>query len=262
MPNTIAPPVHARDFPPASVLLAGAGPGDADLVTMGVVRALAQADVVLHDRLVSAEVLALAGPAARLIDVGKEGFGASTAQGDICAALVAHARAGARVLRLKAGDPGVYGRLDEELAALDAAGIVWRVLPGITAASAAAAAIGQGLTQRGRNTGIRILTGHDVAGFADQDWRGLAQPGTAAAIYMAKRAARFLQGRLMMHGAALQTPVTLVENASRADQRIHAATLATLPEAAAAATGPAILLYGIAPRCAANAIADLKEARA
>lgn len=245
---------------PGSVTLAGAGPGDPDMLTLATARALQASDVVVHDRLVPATIIDLIPANTRRIDVGKEGFGPSTPQAIIHEEMIRHARAGAKVLRLKAGDPGVFGRLEEELDALDAAGIPWRILPGITAASAAAAEIGQSLTARHRNGALTILTGHDVQGFAEQDWRGLARPGAVAAIYMGKTAARFLQGRLLMHGATPDTPVTLVENASRPEQRIHSATLATLPAAATACTGPAVILWGLAPRHAAHAYPALKEA--
>ena len=161
------------------------------------------------------------------------------------------AQTGAKVVRLKGGDCGIFGRLDEEIEALEQAGLAFTILPGLTAASVAAASIGQSLTRRGRNASLRILTGHDVAGFAEQDWRGMAQPGEVAAIYMGKKSARYIQGRLMMHGAAPDTSVTLIENVSRPDQRILAATLATLPQSAASLTGPAVILYGLSPRSAA-----------
>ncbi|WP_415184588.1 uroporphyrinogen-III C-methyltransferase [Phaeovulum sp.] len=245
---------------PGHVTLAGGGPGDPDLLTVAVVRALQNADVILHDRLISAEVLALAAPDAQCIETGKEGFGPGMTQAAISALIVTYARQGRAVLRLKSGDPAVFGRLDEELEALEAAGISFTILPGITAASAAVAALGQSLTQRGRNGELRILTGHDVTGYADHDWRALARPGAVAAIYMGKRAARFLQGRLLMHGAAPGTPISIVENASRADQRIVAATLITLPGALEGITGPAVLLLGLAPRAAARMrLAALKE---
>lgn len=239
------------------VTFVGAGPGAADLLTLRAARAIGAARVILHDRLVSAEVLALAAPTAILIDVGKEAFGRHTAQDDINALLVSHARAGQDVLRLKSGDAGIFGRLDEEIAALKPWGIPYVILSGLTAATVAAAELGQSLTCRGRNAALTFLTGHDIAGFAEQDWRSLARPGAVAAIYMGKRAARFVQGRLMMHGALPQTPVTLVENVSRPDQRIRAATLATLPAAAEGLTGPAVILWGLAPRAAETA---LKEA--
>jgi uroporphyrin-III C-methyltransferase len=231
--------------------LVGAGPGDPDLLTLKAHRALASAGVVIHDRLISAEILALVGPGARVIEAGKTGFGPAMPQQEINALMVEHARAGAQVLRLKSGDPSVFGRLDEELAALDEAGIAWRVIPGITAASAAAAQIGQPLTQRGRNSELRLLTGHDVQGFAEQDWRALARPGAVAAIYMGKRSARFTQGRLLMHGADPATPVTIVENVSRPDSVTRAATLSQLQQAVAGCTGPAVILFGLAPRAAA-----------
>ena len=242
------------------VTIAGAGPGNPDLLTLGTLRAIEAADVVVHDRLIGPGILALIPATATRIDAGKEGFGPSTPQTAIHAAMIDAARAGHRVLRLKAGDPAIFARLEEELDALDAAGIPWTILPGLTAASAAAAALGQSLTARGRNGALTILTGHDMAGFAEQDWRALARPGAVAAIYMGKAASRFLQGRLMMHGAAPDTHVTLVENASRADQRLHAATLATLPASAAACSGPAVILWGLAPRAAAARLPAIKEA--
>ncbi|MCJ8140143.1 uroporphyrinogen-III C-methyltransferase [Falsirhodobacter halotolerans] len=242
------------------VAFVGAGPGAAEMLTLGALRAIEGADVVIHDRLVGPEVLALIPAHVTRVDVSKEGFGPSTPQSAINALIVGHALTGARVVRLKGGDPGIFGRLDEEMTALEAHGIPFRVLPGLTSATVAAAAIGQSLTQRGRNRGLRIVTGHDMDGFADQDWAALARTGEVAAIYMGKKASRFIQGRLMMHGAAPTTPVTLVENASRADQRVVSATLATLADEAGCLNGPAILLYGLAPRAAVHALTDLNEA--
>lgn len=261
MMQAAAPPYSLRH---GFVTFVGAGPGDPDLLTLAAARALHGAGIVLHDRLVGPGVLALAGPASILIETGKEGFGPSVPQEKITETILAHARAGRDVLRLKSGDPGVFGRLDEETLALEAAGIEYRVIPGITAASAAAAAIGASLTRRGRNSGLRIVTGHDMDGYADQDWKSLATPGAVAAIYMGKKAARFIQGRLLMHGAAGATPVTLVENASRPDQNVVAATLETLARAAAGLSGPAVILLGLEPHSAARALSetDLKEAHA
>lgn len=244
------------------VLFVGAGPGAAAHLTLGAYRALQEAEVVIHDRLVGPEILALIPATARRIDVGKEGFGPSTAQHDINAILVAQAMTGQRVVRLKGGDCGIFGRLDEEIDALDANGLPFRILPGLTAAAVAAASIGQSLTRRGRNASLRIVTGHDMAGFAEQDWRGLARQGEVAAIYMGKKSARFIQGRLMMHGADAQTPVTLIENVSRADETIIAATIATLADAVTRLSGPAVILLGLAPRRAANAIDHIREVRA
>lgn len=251
----------AQTGAPGRVSFVGAGPGDPDLLTRGALREIERADVVIHDRLVSPEILRLAGRSARLVAAGKEGFGPSTAQADINDIVIGHARRGARVVRLKSGDPTVFGRLDEEIAACETAGIDWRILPGITAASAAVAAIGQSLTRRGRNGSVRLLTGHDVQGFAEQDWLGLARPGEVAAIYMGKRAARFVQGRLLMHGAARATPVTVVENASRPDQRILASTLDRLSSdlETAGPAGAALILLGLAPRQAVHALPDLEK---
>ncbi|MEW9918622.1 siroheme synthase CysG [Marimonas sp. MJW-29] len=237
------------------VAFVGGGPGDPELLTLKARRALDEADVVIYDRLISPAILELARREAVMIDVGKEGFGPSTAQDDINALLIQHAAGGAQVVRLKSGDATVFGRLDEEIEAVEAHGIGWHIVPGITSASAAVAAIGQSLTRRGRNGSVRFLTGHDMKGFADHDWATLARPGEVAAIYMGKRAARFVQGRLLMHGADRATPVTVIENASRPEQRILSTTLQSMAEDIAAADmrGPALTFLGLAPRTAALA---------
>ncbi|MCB1390029.1 MAG: uroporphyrinogen-III C-methyltransferase [Rhodobacteraceae bacterium] len=253
---------HLTAVPEAGrVDLVGAGPGDPDLMTLKARRLLDAADVVIHDRLVPQAILDLARREATFVAVGKEGFGPSTPQDEINALLVLHAKAGNRVVRLKGGDPSVFGRLDEETQALSDAGIDWSVTPGITAASAAAAAIGASLTRRGRNSDLRLLTAQDVQGYADHDWRALARPGAVAAIYMGKRAARFVQGRLLMHGADPASPVTLVANASRPDQRVLSTTLDRLAAdlADAAFDGPVITLLGLAPAKAAAALPTLLE---
>lgn len=232
------------------VSLVGAGPGDPELLTLRARRLLHEADVVVTDRLVGQGVLELARREARIVEVGKMPGGPSWKQEDINALLIEEAEAGHHVVRLKSGDPSVFGRLDEELDALELAGVETEVAPGITSASAAAASIKTSLTRRGRNSEIRFLTGQDVKGFAEQDWRGLSAPGATAAIYMGVRAARFIQGRLMLHGADPETPVTAIENASRPDEKVVSAPLKSFPTAlqAAGVTGPAILFLGIAPR--------------
>ncbi|TRD23514.1 siroheme synthase CysG [Palleronia caenipelagi] len=246
------------------VAFVGSGPGDPDLLTMKARKALDAADVVIFDRLVSPEILELARREAEMIDVGKEGFGRHTPQEHINALIVRHVADGAQVVRLKSGDPTVFGRLDEEIEAVEAEGLNWSVVPGITAASAAVASIGQSLTRRGRNQSVRFLTGHDVAGFADHDWAALARPGEVTAIYMGKKAARFIQGRLLMHGANPDTAVTVIENASRADERVLETRLFTLePDLGnAGLSGPALVFIGLAPRRAARALStpDLQEA--
>lgn len=237
--------------PPAGrphVSIVGAGPGDPDLLTLGALRAIETARVVAHDRLVSEAVLALAPPGARLIAVGKEGFGPSVAQSRINDVLVTEALAGSGVVRLKAGDPGVFGRLDEETAALDAAGIGWNVIPGVSAATAAAATLGQSLTRRGRNATLRIVSAQSADGLTACDWADLAQPGAVTAFYMGKRAAPHIEAQLLSHGADRDTPVDIVENASRATERVIRTVLSSLAEdlAAARLTGPAVILVGLA----------------
>jgi uroporphyrin-III C-methyltransferase/precorrin-2 dehydrogenase/sirohydrochlorin ferrochelatase len=196
-----------------------------------------------------------------MIDVGKEGFGPSTSQQTINDLLVEHASGGAQVVRLKSGDATVFGRLDEEIDAVDAHNIGWHIVPGITSASAAVAAIGQSLTKRDRNASVRFLTGHDMKGFADHDWAALARPGEVAAIYMGKKSARFIQGRLIMHGADRNTPVTVIENASRPEQRILETTLDRLPADLmdAEMNGPALTFYGLAPRAAVQATTEILQ---
>lgn len=245
---------------PGSVALIGAGPGDPELLTLKARRILHEADVVIHDRLVSPEILELARREAIVIEVGKIPFGTSWKQDDINALMVEHAAGGAQVARLKSGDPAVFGRLDEEMDALDDAGIAFTIVPGITSAAAAAASIKVSWTKRGRNKSFRLLTGHDIDGFAEHEWRTLAKPGEAAAVYMGVRAASFLRGRLLMHGAAANTPVTAIENASRTNQKIVSGTLETLPEIleGAGIKGPAILFLGLEPRQALEA-ADTLE---
>ncbi len=250
--------VQERD---GHVAFVGAGPGDPELLTLKARKALDEADVVIHDRLVAPEILELARREAVLVNVGKEGFGPSTSQTDINTQIIEHASQGAQVVRLKGGDPTVFGRLDEEIEAVMEAGISWHVVPGITAASAAVASLGQSMTKRGRNSSVRLVTGHDMKGFAEQEWASLARPGEVAAVYMGKKSARFIQGRLLMYGADRATPVSIIENASRPDQRIVPATLAGLVNdlETAEINGPALMLIGLAPRAAEAALTDIQQ---
>jgi uroporphyrin-III C-methyltransferase/precorrin-2 dehydrogenase/sirohydrochlorin ferrochelatase len=253
-----------RTQPKGRVTVAGAGPGDPDLLTMKARRALDECDVVVYDRLVAPETLELARREATFIEVGKTPGGPSWTQDDINALLVEHASQGAHVVRIKSGDPTVYGRLDEEMDALDDAGIPFEIISGITSASAGAAVIKASMTKRGRNSSFRFMTGQDVDGFAEQDWKGLARPGAGAAIYMGVRAAGFVQGRLMMHGASPDTPITAIENISRRDQKIVSATVGTMDKVfqAAGLKGPAILFLGLAPREAMAHIDDVSNVEA
>jgi len=234
------------------VILVGAGPGDPELLTLKARRVLHEADVVLYDRLVDPRVLELARREAALVEVGKKPGGPAWKQADINTAMIENARAGAVVVRLKSGDPLVFGRADEELDALEEAGIAWEVVPGITAASAAAASAGRSLTRRGRNGAIGFITAQDAEGYAEHDWRALAQPGRTFAIYMGLRAARFVQGRLLLHGASPETPVTAVENAARPQERILETRLGDMSQRiqAAGIRGPAIIFVGLKARTA------------
>jgi uroporphyrin-III C-methyltransferase/precorrin-2 dehydrogenase/sirohydrochlorin ferrochelatase len=243
------------------VAFVGAGHGHPDLLTLRARTLLDRADVILHDRLVPSEILELLRREATVINVGKAGFGASMEQVEITSLTCEHADKGAQVVRLKGGDPTVFGRLDEELDACDAAGITWSIVPGITAASAAVASIGKSLTKRQRNTSVRLFSGQDVSGFADQDWSLLARPNEIAALYISKASARFIQGRLLMHGACPATPVTLVENASRSNQRMLATKLADLADCLRkeAFTGPVLTLYGLRPRAAVSLLQQIPQ---
>ncbi|MEO0543818.1 MAG: siroheme synthase CysG, partial [Pseudomonadota bacterium] len=238
--------IERRDAP-GRVSFVGAGPGDPDLLTMKARRALHEADVVLHDRLVPSEILELARREATIIETGKKGFGAAWKQDDINALMIEHARAGAHIVRLKSGDPSVYGRLDEETEALTSQDIVFDIVPGITAASAAAASTGKSLTKRGRNSTLRFVTAHDMDGFADHDWHSLAKQGAVTAVYMGVKAAPHVVAQLLAHGAKPETPVTVIENVSRVSENTVACRLPDLPKKLADAkfSGPAVILLGL-----------------
>lgn len=237
-----------------SVALVGSGPGNPDLLTLAARQKLHSADVIVYDRLVSQGVLDFGRREADYIYVGKEPGGQSTPQAEINAILVEKALEGLTVVRLKSGDPLIFGRADEEIKALETAGIGYSIVPGITAAASAAAEIGASLTTRGHNKSISFLTGHDAKGFAEHDWKSLAANGARAAVYMGVGASSFMQARLIMHGADKHLPVTVVENASRETQIIVGTTLERLSEdiSANGIKGPAILLLGYAPRSIAE----------
>lgn len=245
---------HMLDTPEddmgGKVVLVGAGPGDPDLLTIAARQALHAADVIVYDRLVSDKVMELSRREAEYIYVGKEPGGHSTPQTDINRILIEKAKQGYMVIRLKSGDPLIFGRADEELDALEAANVETSIIPGITSAASAAAQIGASLTTRGKNRAIALMTGHDAKGFAEQDWKNLSAFGARAAVYMGVGAARFIQGRLLLHGAERTWPVCVVENASRSNQVILSTTLEHLPEEliAKGIKGPAILLIGYEAR--------------
>ena len=229
-----------------SVVLVGAGPGDPGLLTLAGLRALNQADVILHDRLVGDGVLELARRDALFIEVGKEAGHHHTSQDAIHALLLEHARAGRRVARLKGGDPFVFGRGGEELEFLRAHAIPYEVIPGITAALACAAHAGVPLTHREHAQSVRFVTARCRDSLDALDWRALSQERQTLAVYMGVAELGRLRDRLIAHGRAPDTPFALVENGSRADQRVITGPLAELPERAIARNvrSPALLILG------------------
>ena len=245
---TLSPPTASApfDLPPGGVALVGAGPGDPGLLTLHAVRALEAAEVVLYDRLVGPGVLALAHPDAVLVEVGKSAGRHSMAQEDIHALMLEHAGAGRRVVRLKGGDPFVFGRGGEELEVLRAHGIPYRVVPGITAAVACAAYAGIPLTHRDHAQSVRLLTAHCRDGVDTLDWEALAQERQTLAVYMGVAGLERLRERLLAAGRDPGTPFALVENGSRPEQRVVTGTLGDLPETARAhdVASPALLILG------------------
>jgi uroporphyrin-III C-methyltransferase/precorrin-2 dehydrogenase/sirohydrochlorin ferrochelatase len=230
------------------VTLVGAGPGDAEHLTLKAVRALQSADVVLFDDLVEPEVLELARREAEHVHVGKRGHGPACAQGDINTWLVDLAQAGKRVVRLKSGDPMIFGRAGEELAALDAAGIPVEIVPGVTAGLALASALGISLTHRDLAHSVRFVTGHGRNGRLpdDLDWQGLADPETTLVVYMGGRTAPRLAARLIAHGLAPTTPVVIAARLAKAEERHWSGTLESLTrdDDALGAESPIILGIG------------------
>ncbi|MEV8519319.1 siroheme synthase CysG [Dyella marensis] len=229
-----------------SVVLVGAGPGDPGLLTLRGLRALQEADVILYDRLAGAEVLALARRDAERIEVGKEAGNHHVTQERIHALLLEHAQAGRRVVRLKGGDPFVFGRGGEELEHLRAHGIPYEVVPGITAAVACAAYAGVPLTHRDHAQSVRLLTAHCRGSNDSLDWPALARERQTLAVYMGVSELGTVQAQLLAHGRAPSTPFALVENGSRPQQRVVTGTLARLHELAVAhaVRAPALLILG------------------
>ncbi len=234
------------ELAPGSVALVGAGPGDPGLLTLHALRALEAAEVLLHDRLVGAGVLALANPQALRVEVGKSAGNHSMPQEEIHALMLHHARAGRRVVRLKGGDPFVFGRGGEELEFLRAHGIPYQVVPGITAAVACAAYAGIPLTHRDHAQSLRLVTAHCRDSADALDWEALAQERQTLAVYMGVAALEQLQQRLLAAGRDPATPFALVENGSRPEQRVVAGTLADLAQTARAhaVSSPALLILG------------------
>ncbi len=231
-----------------SVTLVGAGPGDPELLTLRAVRALQAADMILFDDLVSREVLDFARREAKKMLVGKTGFGPSCKQDDINALMVALAKQGKRVVRLKGGDPLIFARASEEIAACAAADIPVEVVPGITAVQGAAARLGLPLTDRDHARRLQFLTGHAKDGSlpGDIDWRSLADPATTTAIYMPTRTLAALVQRALAEGLDPATPALAISRATRPDQAAVAAPIAELPSrlARAGLPGPLLVVLG------------------
>ena len=242
-PPLTAPPMMGR------ATLVGAGPGDPDLLTIRALRAIESADALLFDALIDPAILDLARPGARRIDVGKRCGRHAMHQSAINALIVRLAREGAHVVRLKGGDPFVFGRGGEELDSLRAAGVPVTVVPGVTAACAAAASLQIPLTHRDVARSVHFVTGHGADGaIPAHDWSALARSGGTIAAYMASRTLPVMAARLMEAGMPASTPAVAVENASRASERRLFGTLAELPAALAGAgfDGPTLLLIGAA----------------
>ena len=232
--------------PIGSVALVGAGPGDPGLLTLNALRALQEADVILHDRLVSTEVLQLARRDATRIEVGKRARGESVSQARIHELMLEHARAGRRVVRLKGGDPFVFGRGGEELECLASAGIPYEVVPGITAALACGAYAGIPLTHRDHAQSLRFVTAHDHESWGHREWSAAAAGRQTLCLYMGVAGLGALAAGLLAHGRGAATPVAVIENGTRADQRVTLARLDELADLAARGglASPALVVVG------------------
>ena len=230
-------------FEPGWVWLTGAGPGDPGLLTL---HALASADAVLYDALIDPRVLALARPGSEPIYVGKRGGRRSCKQEDICALMIEQARLGRRVVRLKGGDPMVFGRGAEEAQALADAGVPFRVIPGVSAGLGGLAYAGIPLTARGVNEAVTFVTGHDIHGKVpeDIDWEALGRGSPVLVLFMALRNLHGIVPRLLAAGRSPDEPVAIVRAATTAEQQV---TETTLGEAVAVAAGiepPALVVIG------------------
>jgi uroporphyrin-III C-methyltransferase len=236
------------------VHLVGAGPGDPELLTVKAHKLLRQADVVLHDDLVPAEILSLAGPQAEVVNVGKRCGAKKITQDEINAQMIQAARRGHDVVRLKSGDPGIFGRLAEEMDALDAAGIPYEIVPGVTAGIGAAAALGVSLTDRRKAARVVIVTGHNAhAGQKPEkiDWKSLAREDATMIVYMPGHDFSALRQELLDAGLPGEIPAAIVSRATTAEQRQQFTTVGNLDKLTGLAS-PSILLIGRALEGAAE----------
>ncbi|MFD1006602.1 MULTISPECIES: siroheme synthase CysG [Oceanisphaera] len=226
------------------VILVGAGPGDPDLLTIKALNELQKADVVLFDQLVSPEILALIRPEAELVSVGKKAGHHSVPQGEINELLVEYAQTGKRVVRLKGGDPFMFGRGAEELETLKAAGIRYQVVPGITAAAGATAYAGIPLTHRDHAQSAVFITGHSKQDGKEPNWASLAQSRQTLVIYMGLMRSAHIQQRLIEHGLAASTPIALIERGTTPQQRVVRGTLNELGVLAEQVVSPSLMVIG------------------
>ena len=240
---------YLPDFEPGTVVLAGAGPGDPGLLTLAAAEALRRAEVVIYDALVGDEVMALVPESAQRIYAGKRGGQPSTKQADIVDELLAHARAGKRVLRLKGGDPFVFGRGADECLALAKAGIRFRIIPGITAGIAGLTYAGIPATSRETNSAICFLTGHAATGEvpADIDWRALSEVAPVLVFYMATLHLPEIAARLLGAGRPEDEPMVFISNATTQRQRVVETTLGRCAADFAADPLPPPVLVAIGP---------------
>lgn len=239
------------------VHLVGAGPGDPELLTVKAHALIRSAEIILHDDLVSAAILALAGPHAMLVNVGKRCGAKNITQSEINRLMIASARRGLQIVRLKSGDPGIFGRLAEERDALEAAGIPYEIVPGITAALAAAAELSVSLTDRRTSSRIVVISSHRAHENENEpptDWRGLATNNTTLVVYMPGQNFAALQKELLDAGLDAATPAAIVSRASTPDQREFRTTLGQLQHAPPM-DAPSILLIGRPLEHAAQPIA-------
>jgi uroporphyrin-III C-methyltransferase/precorrin-2 dehydrogenase/sirohydrochlorin ferrochelatase len=256
--------VQRRDE--GSVSIVGAGPGDPDLMTFKALRRLQEADVVLYDKLVGPEIVDYARRDAERIYVGKSKANHAKTQDEINALMAEYALAGKRVVRLKGGDPFIFGRGGEELDYLQARGIAVEVVPGVTAAAGCAAAAGIPLTLRGTALAVTFITGHARDGEPDLDWASLASGKQTLAVYMGVSTAGTVARRLIEHGLPAGTPVAIIENGTRPEQRVVTARLEQLESRLqeAGIAGPALIVIGEVARQAleADVAAELQSAAA
>lgn len=243
-----------------TVYLVGAGPGDPDLLTLRAARLIERAEIVVHDGLIDPQVLALAPASAKLVSVAKRRAHHTLPQEDICALLVREALAGKDVVRLKSGDPFIFGRGGEEAEACRAAGVPVEIVPGISAANGAAAAAQIALTHRDAASVVSFVAGQ-CKGLSEQDWAGLAGKGRTLVIYMGVKTAPAIAEKLMADGLAPDMPLAVIENASRPQMRVLRGPLAALPDLVEReqVQSPALIMIGHVTARSDRALATLAQ---